>query len=72
MGGQESGIAEDVEHILGGWHEERFALTDFDTIDVGFAPETDDDNKGIAMEIDLLSHLDYDAMNDEVGTVDEL
>ena len=70
--GEEGGIAENIEHILAGWHEDGLALTDADAIDVGLAPETYHDDERVAVEINLLGYLDDDTMDDEVGTVDEL
>lgn len=72
MCGQESSVAEDIKHVFGCWHEECLALTDFHTIDISFAPEADNNDERIAVEVNLLSYLDDDTMDDEVRTVDEL
>lgn len=72
MCSQEGGVTEDIKHVFGCWYEEGLALTDLHTIDVCFAPETDDNDERIAVEIDLLSHLYDDAVYNEVWTVDEL
>lgn len=42
---QERSIAEDIQYILGGWNQQGLALTDLDTIDVGLAPQTDNDDE---------------------------
>ena len=44
-GGEEGGVAEDIEDVLTGWHEDGFALADLNAIDVGFSPKTDHDDK---------------------------
>lgn len=72
MSGQERSIAEDVEYVLRGWYQQGLALANLDTIDVGLTPETYDYDKRIAVEVNLLCHLYYDAMHDEVWAVDEL
>lgn len=69
---EESGVAEDVEYIFGGGYKKRFALTHFDAIDVSFAPEAHHHDEGVTMEVDLLSNLNDDAMDDEVWAVDQL
>ena len=38
VGGDEGGCAEDVEHVLGGWHQDGVALLHIHAVDVGFAP----------------------------------
>ena len=69
---QEGCVAKDIEDIFAGRHEDRLALTDLNTIDIRFSPETDHDDERIAVEIDLLGHLHHHAMHHEVGTVDKL
>ena len=70
-GGEEGGVAEDVENILGGGDEERLALLDADAVDVGFAPEADYHDKRIGVQIDLGGYLYDHAMDGEVRTMDE-
>ena len=71
-GSKEGCVAEDIEDVLAGRHENRFALTDVDTVDIGIAPQTDHDDERITMKVNLLSHLHHHAMHHEMGTVDEL
>ena len=42
---QEGSIAEDVEDVLTSRHENGFALTDVDAVDIGIAPQTDHDDE---------------------------
>ena len=71
-GREEGGVAEDVERVFGGGHEQGLALAHLDAVDVGFTPQADHNDERVAMEIDLLCHLNDYAMHDEVGAVDEL
>ena len=71
-GCEERSVTEDIEDILTGRNQERFALANTDAIDVGLAIEANDDNEGIDMKINLLRYLNYDTIDVEVGTVDEL
>ena len=69
---KERGVAEDVEDILAGWHEDGLTLTDLDTVDIGLSPKTNHNDKRVAVEVNLLSYLYHHAMHHEVRTVDEL
>ena len=69
--GEEGGISEDVEYILGCGNEECFSLFDADAVDVGFAPEAHNDHEGVGMEVDLCGYLYDDAVDGEVRAVDE-
>ena len=71
-GRQEGGVAKDIEDVLAGRDEDGFALPDVDAVDVGCAPQADDDDEGVAMEIYLLRYLYYHAMHHKVWAVDEL
>ena len=62
-GSKEGCVAEDIEDVLAGRHENRFALTDVDTVDIGIAPQTDHDDKRITMKVNLLSHLNHHPMH---------
>ena len=44
-GGEEGGVAEDIENVLAGRYEDGLALADLNAIDVGFSPKTDHDDK---------------------------
>ena len=71
-GGEEGGVAEDIEDVLAGRHKDRLSLTDLDAVDVGLSSKTDHDDKRVAVEINLLGHLYHHAMHHEVRAVDEL
>ena len=71
-GSEEGGVAEDIEDVLTGRHEDGLALTDLYTVDIGLAPETDHDDERVAVEVDLLGNLYHYAMYHEIWTVDEL
>ena len=62
MCGQERGVAKDIKYIFRGWHKQGFALANLHTVDIGLAPKTDDDDKRIAVEVDLLCHLHHHTM----------
>ena len=72
MCGQERGVAKDIKYIFRGWHKQGFALANLHTVDIGLAPKTDDDDKRIAVEVDLLCHLYHHTVHHEIRTVDEL
>ena len=69
--GEEGGITEDVEDILGCGNEECFSLFDADAVDVRLAPEAYDNHERVGMEINLCSYLYDDAVDGEVRTVNE-
>ena len=69
---KEGCVAEDVERVFGGGHEQGLALAHLDAVDVGFTPQADHHDERVAMEVDLLRYLHDYAMHDEVGAVDEL
>lgn len=71
-GGEESGVAKDIEDILTGRHEDGLTLMNLYAIDIGFSPKTYHDDKGVAVEVNLLGYLYYHTMHHEVRTVDEL
>ena len=71
-GSEEGGVAEDVEDVLTGGYQKSFALATFDTVDVGFAPETYHYDERICVKIDLLCHLHHHTIDVEVRAVDEL
>ena len=72
-GGREKcGISKNVKDILAGRNEDGFTLADMDAIDVGLTPEAHHNDEGVAVEIDLLRHLDDYTMYHEVGTVNKL
>jgi hypothetical protein len=47
-------------------------MSNADAINIGLAPQTHDNNKRIAVEIDLGCHLHNDTMNDKMRTIDKL
>ncbi len=71
-GCQEGRIAKDIEDILTGRDQDGLALADADAIDVGLAPEADNDDEGVAVEVYLLGDLNNDAVHDKIGTADKL
>jgi hypothetical protein len=71
-GSEEGGVAKDIEDILTGWHEDGFTLMNLYAIDIGFSPKTYHDDKGVAVEVNLLGNLYHYAMYHEIWTVDEL
>ena len=44
-GGEEGRVAEDIEDVLAGRHEDGLTLTDLDAVDVSLSPKTDHDDE---------------------------
>lgn len=47
-------------------------MADADAVDIGFAPQTHDDDEGVALEVNLCRYLYHYTMDDKVRTVDKL
>ena len=71
-GCQKSSITKNVKDILTGRHKDGLALADVDAIDVGITPQAHDNDKGVTMKVNLLSHLYDNMVNNEIGAVDKL
>lgn len=71
-GCEERGVAEDIEDILAGRHEECLSLTNLYAVDVRLAPQTDDNDKRIDFEVYLCRNLHHHSVDVEIRAVDEL
>ena len=70
-GGEEGGVAEDVEDIFGGGDEESLSLFDMNAVDMRFSPEADYYDESVGMQIDLRRHLHHYPVHREIGAVNE-
>ena len=71
-GSEEGSVSKDVKDILAGRNEDGFTLADMDAVDVGLTPETHHNDEGIALEINLLRHLNDYTVDNKIRTVDKL
>ena len=71
-GSQEGGVSKNVKDVLAGRNENGFPLANMDTVDVGLPPKAHHNDEGVAVEVDLLGHLDDHTVHDKIRAVNQL